>query len=476
MAWAAVAQAAPELRVRAAGGRVAATLPLERLQQGSEEWYVGANGLAEALVLDRFWKPETRKLVLRSGDRRIQVTVDTRLVLDGDQETLLRVPVLYKRGSVMLPLEFVERVLAPRLGSGARFDRAQLELVTSSSDVDVIAVMGEPSETGARTRVRLARELPFHAESASGRMLRLQVTGARLDPVALAAERPAPLVRIVRAEQRGNDGLLFFELEPEFGAFTSRSEDDGRTIVLEITRRDETVSSVGSRAAVLRELVDASTAADSFDVIVLDPGHGGFDRGASASGLEEKNVTLDLALALQPLLANALGARVLVVRSGDETTSAESRAEFANRSLGDVFISLHCNAWYGDGARGMHVAYAPLQRTTAADAALASMRRGVADFAPWSTAHLPYVDRSRRLAEVLVQELSGRSPVPVRAAEASPLEVLLGAAMPAVVIEAGYLTNADDARALAGGGFARQLAEGIAAALVIVRGEWAQSR
>ena len=469
--WSSWAHAASDLRVRAAAGRVLATLPTERLLPDSDELYVSANGLAEALDLDRFWKPETRKLVLKAGDRRIQVTVDARLVLDGDTETLLRVPVLYKRGNVMLPIEFIERCLAPRLGEGARFDRATLDLVTGPADVDVLAVDGEPVATGGRIRVRLAHALRFRAETTSKQMLRLQVSDARLDPVAIAAERPAPLVRLVRAEQRGRDAVLYFELEPEFGLFTFRAEDDGRTIVLDLQRGAAGAAAASNRTPVLRDLVDTSTTQDSFDIVVIDPGHGGFDRGAQGAGLEEKAVTLQLAQALQPVLERELGVRVILVRNGDETLSAESRAELANRAQGDVFISLHCDAWHDPAAGGIDVSYAPLDRSAGAEAALASTRRGVTDFLPWTTAHLPYVARSQQLAELLAAELPARLDLPGRGARPAELEVLQGVAMPAVMLEVGFLTNAGDAQAMNDPEFAARLAAGVGAVLRTFRDE-----
>src|SRR5262249_32385839 len=157
-------------------------------------------------------------------------------------------------------------------------------------------------------------------------------------------DRPTPLVRSVRAEQRGADATVYFELAPDCTSFTSRTEDDGRTIVLEL-RRGTSPPPVASRAPVLRDMVDASGASDGLDVVVVVPGHGGFERGARGNDLEEKNVTLDFAHALQPVLERELGVRVLLVRDGDQTLAPESRDEAANRNLGDVFLSLHCNAW-----------------------------------------------------------------------------------------------------------------------------------
>ena len=457
-------EAASELRIRTAAGRVLGSLAVEKLQPDSDELYVASNALVDALDLQVVWKPETRILTLAAGDAQVQVTVDTRLVRDGDQETMLRVPVLYKRGSVMLPLEFVSRILAPHLGRGASFDRTTLELVTAPVDADVLGVDAAAVPDGAQLRLHLAREIGYRAEMTSKSMLRVQIPSARLDPVALAADRPTPLVRSVRAEQRGADATLFFELAPECTGFTSRAEDDGRTIVLEL-RRGTSPAPVAARAPVLRDMVDVSGASDSFDVVVLDPGHGGFDRGARGNDLEEKNVTLDFARALQPVLERELGVRVLLVRNGDVTCSPETRAETANRNLGDVFVSLHCNAWPNTSARGMQVSYAPLERSTMADAALASSHRGVTDFVPWQAAHLPYADLSRRLADLVAAEFGSRLDVPTRPVRPAAIEVLEGAAMPSILIELGFVTNGDDAHHLKDPEFQTQVADALVAAL-----------
>jgi hypothetical protein len=99
---------AQSLRVLYEGGNRHHTLRLVQLEPNSQEYYVSANELSQALDLERFWKPETQKMVFKVEDRRVQVTVGTRLVINGGRDVLLHVPVHYQRGSVMLPLEFVE--------------------------------------------------------------------------------------------------------------------------------------------------------------------------------------------------------------------------------------------------------------------------------------------------------------------------------------------------------------------------------
>ncbi|MFW6381278.1 MAG: N-acetylmuramoyl-L-alanine amidase family protein, partial [Bacillota bacterium] len=80
-------------------------------------------------------------------------------------------------------------------------------------------------------------------------------------------------------------------------------------------------------------------------IIVLDPGHGGRDPGAIGStGLQEKDINLDIALHLRKLLINSTGARVYLTRDKDVYLSLAERAGLANKLKADIFISLHTNA------------------------------------------------------------------------------------------------------------------------------------
>lgn len=81
--------------------------------------------------------------------------------------------------------------------------------------------------------------------------------------------------------------------------------------------------------------------------IVIDPGHGGDDPGAMGFGLQEKNLTLDIAVKLREKLANY--ADVKLTRTGDTSVSLSERAAQANRMGADFFISLHVNAGGGTG-------------------------------------------------------------------------------------------------------------------------------
>ena len=452
---------AAELALRHADGRSGAPMRLERIDSDTEESFVRANDLVASLGLSRFWRPELGKLVLKVGERRIQVTVDARLVLDGEAEVLLRVPVRYKQGSVWLPLEFVERVLVPALGAGSNLDRAQRVLSLGQGGTDIAAIEYERGhDGGTRIKIRCTRPLQYRARTTSPEMLRVVLEAARLDPVSLTVDTPAPLVRSVRAEQGVRDATIYFGLGSDCDGFTAASSEDERIIVLDLSRR---VAGPAARIAPARApmMPELSASTDSFDVLILDAGHGGDDPGVRAGGTVEKDAMLSLAYAMQPILERELGVRVVLVRDGDTTLPAQRRAETANRARGDLAIVLHAGAAFGTEPRGFEILHAPVP--PGADASVAPTR--IADFRPWREAQRDFAAASRRFAEALQTALEERLPLPSRGVRASDLLTLRGYAMPVVQLEVGFLSNADDVEALASPDFGAAVATGIVAAI-----------
>lgn len=89
-------------------------------------------------------------------------------------------------------------------------------------------------------------------------------------------------------------------------------------------------------------------------IVVLDPGHGGHDSGAVGYGLKEKDIVLDLALMIGPILEKQ-GIKVIYTRTTDVFITLAERANIANRANADLFISLHANAGGGVTANGVEI-------------------------------------------------------------------------------------------------------------------------
>jgi N-acetylmuramoyl-L-alanine amidase len=152
--------------------------------------------------------------------------------------------------------------------------------------------------------------------------------------------------------------------------------------------------------------------------LVVDPGHGGPDRGVvSADGLAEKDVTLQLGLRLAELL-RAEGCRVHLTRERDEPMPLYARAEASNAVGAEFFVSLHCNANEAPAARGSACYY--FQRS-----------------------HY-YSEHGRRLADYVGAQLSGEG-TPFIGSFGRNYGILRETRAVALLVEPLFLTNPDDA-------------------------------
>jgi N-acetylmuramoyl-L-alanine amidase len=211
--------------------------------------------------------------------------------------------------------------------------------------------------------------------------------------------------------------------------------------------------------------------------IVLDPGHGGNDPGAiGVGGLREKDVTLRLALALEPRL-RARGFSVVMTRNGDRTLSLEERTAIAEASGGDVFVSLHANAASRRALHGIETYY-PDENHSRHSETVAARENGISrsqlNALQRTLARLRVGEvspKSRRLAMHLQQELvtglpSEYRPVNDLGVKKGPFYVLFLSSMPSVLVESGFVTHAAEAKRLGDdryvGALAEQIAEGLA--------------
>ena len=178
-------------------------------------------------------------------------------------------------------------------------------------------------------------------------------------------------------------------------------------------------------------------------ILVIDPGHGGADRGVSAGGLEEAAVVEDLAARVEGRLA-ATGARVFLTRGRDSGPSDAERAEFANATGADLLLSLHVDDDESPNARGVAAYYYGNVWSGAAGAASAV---------------------GARLAGLLQRELVARTGLADCRTHPKMWDLLRWTRMPAVRLELGYLTSPVDAAKLAAAEFRDLVAETVLVAV-----------
>lgn len=195
-------------------------------------------------------------------------------------------------------------------------------------------------------------------------------------------------------------------------------------------------------------------------LVALDPGHGGKDKGFFQRSAFEKNYTLALAKEVRNQLALA-GLKATLTRSTDTFVELAERPELARRRRADLFVSLHFNS---AGEAGHEAKGAEVYCATPVGASSTNARGEGAGHGP-----VPgnlYNDRSVLLAWHLQRALVTRLGLEDRGVRRARFEVLCQAAMPAVLIEGGFLSHPTEGRKIADASFRRQMAKAIVEGIV----------
>lgn len=205
--------------------------------------------------------------------------------------------------------------------------------------------------------------------------------------------------------------------------------------------------------------------------IVIDPGHGGHDPGAERGGLFESNIVLDVALRLEKLL-HAAGIDVVLTRRTDTYVPLEERTAIANRSQGDLFLSIHANASRKRTARGVETYF--LNFATNPEAEAVAARENAATGRTMSSltdivkaiALNNKLDESKNLAGLvqkeMVEHLKGSNPgLKNHGVKQAPFVVLIGASMPSVLVEVSFITHSQEGRLLKSGAYRQKIAEAL---------------
>ncbi len=190
--------------------------------------------------------------------------------------------------------------------------------------------------------------------------------------------------------------------------------------------------------------------------IVIDPGHGGKEVGAiGPGGMMEKDVTLAVCRKLAVSLGAKLGARVVLTRDEDAVVSLDQRTAIANQYKADLFLSVHMNAAVVKGAHGSETYFLSLDASDELAKKAAEAENAVSAAAQptsssdlklilWDLAQQEYLNESSKFASAIQEEMNRATGVQNRGVKQAPFKVLVGATMPAALVEVAFITNPEE--------------------------------
>ena len=377
-----------------------------------------------------------------------------------------------------VPLDLLETVYGEQLGYAFQWVPEEKTLSVEklpvrkfTTEIDLVHVQGVTTvvlQFPSRPRYRIRR---------STGQIAVELIGDQRDT---APTRSTPGDEMVREILQTPQGIrLVLASDADANDYTLR---DPFRLVFDIYK--SSVSPTPDRVA-----TTPPSRSDAMQTIVIDPGHGGSDTGAVGSkGIEEKTITLLLAQALRSRLEERLPVRVVLTRTDDAELPLDTRTALANQQKADLFISLHINSVHGSSARGAETYFSSLQASdeqAAQSAATENFSDGSIDrqggdgedplydlqLILWDLAQSHYLAESQRLATLVQEELNEALGLRNRGVKQAPFRVLLGAAMPAVLVECGFISNPEEEERLLDPAYRADLVDSLVRAVTRYRAQ-----
>jgi len=421
--------------------------------------------IARALGFEVATDPATNVLTISGGGHQIFVGAGTSQVPVDQRILPISRPARLVSGQLYAPSDFFEKALFPLVGATGSYDTAARVWTLSEGpaalSLEIAVVHVDPTTQVVFKQSSAGQFVPTLTETGfqirwPGRKLLTAFTEKRFEDPFVSAIRFSGDAATIEFREKG---------------LAARSYP--------LTSPDRVVVEIGRAPAGAPPAAPLPAAPQPGLTIVVDPGHGGAETGAiGPGGLAEKDVTLQIARRLASALPRALTCRVVLTRDADTAIGLDDRNSIANHEKADLFLSLHANSSRVSGAHGSETYYLSLEASDRLAQEVASQEnqpgpastpsaeaRRDLDFILWDLAQSAHLKESSELAEAIQKELNTLSGTENRGIKQAPFRVLVGATMPAVLVETAFISNPDEEKKLGSPAFQQSVADAVTKAV-----------
>jgi N-acetylmuramoyl-L-alanine amidase len=468
--------------------------------------YGSVTGIAKAFNLRSVVNPDTKRLEVSANQFTVVLIPNNPFITVVDEKRNANM-IQFQRNAIQtasdfyLPVDEFIPVFDDIMREDIRYDpalrRIAVGLALRTSPFDISAVSFEQKANGDLIRLACSKKLP-NAESwckpmGSDTWVYVTLADGRADAAALQAFKPNGTLKKVLVFQSPTSVQLTFRLAGEVKSAELIPADGSNDILIALHRPTE--EEIAARK--MRDIggnLQRERDRWKLDVLVIDAGHGGEDPGAiGVTRTKEKDVTLAIALRLGRLIERNLPeVKVVYTRTRDEFVELYRRGQIANQSGGKLFISIHCNSMaHKPNRTSGYEIY--LLRPGKTDNALRIAERENAvvkyeqgyeqryqqlteeNFILLTMAQSAYVKYSEKFADILHHEMGKETGLDNNGVKQAGFLVLVGASMPNVLVETGYLSNKHDEKILRSERGQQSLAESIYSAVRRYKREYEKS-
>ncbi len=440
--------------------------------------YFSLGDIARAIGAARHWNTRTRKLVLSVGEHRMTVSADNMFITLDQSVYSIHHPVRIVDGRFWVPPGFLTSIVGRLTNSEVTWKPGDDAAWVTHLGAAVLSVGTDEQPEGTVVSVGLNDAVEFRVESVRSGQIDVYIAGAQM-PDTLVVEQGAGDVSQVYFSELPSGVLARILTSGSAATYSAALKSHPHRIEV-LVRSGRAEASGGTGVVPMPRLRSEHNVFpggmdlggdDGIQTVIIDPGHGGLDVGAvGATGLLEKDIALEVANELADFLRKE-GFYVFMTRRSDSFVPLERRAEIANMAVADIFVSIQCGAHHSSVAAGHQVSYYAPGNDRESHVGRSSPvglhyvrpgepRPAAADLL-WKRVQTAYSSDSRVLAAGIADRLEAVLDVPGRGVRGHDLIVLSGCAMPAVVVEVGYITNRSEAALLADESYRRTVARAI---------------
>ena len=457
--------------------------------------YISISDLAKALSLNYFESERTGKVELKSNYFLLKSTPNNPYLILTSRSTgtakVFQLPKssYVKHGKTFVPLNFALQPLEVILERKLEFKKPDKLIVGNqiksfaegkewmlenpdlppTSGYGITGLSVTEKVNGTLIRVFSKTRIPSYFSSFEDGELTIIFRKVNADIKKTTREDVSNLVQKIEARNVGTDVEFKFKVSSDYSTNEVMNVPGSNDILITVHNK------IFSKNQQTQKKIDKW----DFDVVVIDAGHGGKDPGAIGIGnLKEKDVTLAVGLKLGEILKKEMpDVKVVYTRNNDTFIDLYKRGKIANENNGKLFISIHCNSTKKKptDASGAEVYLLRPGRTEEA-IEIAETENSVIryednpqryekltdeNFILVSMAHSAYMKYSEKFAELLHKDFNANLKLKSRGVKQAGFYVLVGASMPSVLVETGFISNKDDAKFLKSALGQKQVAESI---------------
>lgn len=457
--------------------------PLVQLSSYTEggQVFISLNDFVNKTGFGIYTNDSRQKSVLYIGKDKATFSAANNFVILNDHMYQLPYFPIWKDAELWVPVNMLVELFTNFTPQTFSFDQSELILTLGMKDVNLTGVAIEARDNGTLIKIRSRKKFKKKdiALKVTNGWLHIDVYGGTADPLIFKNSKPSGVVSEIDVIEFETLVSIAFKLNKKIISRELVINDDNEDFYVNLRTNEVVEVDTYAQSELEKQKKDWL-----IDTIILDAGHGGKDPGAvGKAGLREKDIALAVTLKLgQMIKKNLPGVQIVYTRDKDIFIPLWQRTQIANENRGKLFVSLHCNSNTNKKIRGVETYFLSADKDKNAQAQAVVLKENESikfekeedqkryegiNFILATMAQSAFIRQSQHFASTIQNSFAQNlKPLGIkdRGVKQGRFWVMVGATMPNVLVEMGYISNRNE------GNFLKQKSNQVKVAQAIFNG------